>query len=244
MLKQLKKTWNKYIENIDKVTFFAIFIILTLALSPILSSFTSVGSAFIRFTSIYADLTTIQILILGGIGTASIVFIGMFLSGLISLIKLQETLDYVTYRRVMATFKKHITKISLFLAILTLTSLAIGTTLSYLGTPQIITHLIILVLWITFTFTPQVAVIENFGVTGSMKDAVTFIKDHPIPLVKYIVLGFILMFILVIIEAMLGQVLIWEHRIVSILLVSLVILPILQIYATELYLKRYPLTNI
>lgn len=243
MLKQLKKTWNKYIDNIDKVGFFGIFIILTLALSPILSSFTSVGSAFIRFTSIYADLTPIQILLLVGISAVSIIFIGMFLSGLISLIKLQETLDHVTYRRVMVTFKKHITKISLYLAILTVSSLAIGTILSYVGTPQIITHIIILGLWITFTFTPQVAVIENFGVTGSMDDAVKFIKDHPLPLVKYLVLGFISMFVLVLIEATLGQYLIWGHRIVSILLVSLVVLPILQIYATELYLKRYPLSS-
>lgn len=243
MSKPINRTLEKYIENLDKVGFFGIFVILTLVLSLIISSFISTGAGFIRFSSIYADLTLIQLLILLSTGIISILLIGVFLSGLISTIKLQETLDHVTYHRVMKTFKTHVWKICGYLIILTLSSVTLGTILSYLRAPTILIHIIILIPWILFIFTPQVAVIENFGIQGSMKDALKFIKDNPLPLTKYLALGFILMFLLVILEAGLGQYFIWKHKILALILVSFIVLPLLQIYATELYLKRYPLTG-
>lgn len=240
----IQRALTKYIENIDKVVLFSIFIILTLLLSFILSSFISVGSGFIRFTSIYADLTVPQILVMLGVTLISIILISIFLSGLISIVKLQETLDHVTYRRVTSVFKKYVLQMTLFLMLLTIVSITIGTILTYLGTPAAITHAIILIIWVLFIFTPQIIVLEDFGLIESIKDSVKFIEKNPKPLAKYIVVGFVLMFSLTLLEVGLGQLFVWSHQIITVILVSVIILPFLQIYATELYLKRYPLTGI
>ncbi len=240
----IQRSLHKYIENIDKVALFSIFIVLTLLLSFILSSFISVGSGFIRFTSIYADLTPLQIIVMVGIGLTSIVLISIFLSALISTIKLQETLDHVTYRKVSSVFKKYVLQMTGFLVILTVITITLGTLLMYAGIPEIIIQAVILVIWAMFIFTPQIIVLEDFGVLESMKDAVKFIEGYPKALAKYLIVGLILMFFLTLIEVGLGQFFIWAHQIVSVVLVSLVVLPFLQIYATQLYLKRYPLTGL
>ncbi len=240
----VQRALDKYVENIDKVALFSVFIVLTLLLSIVLSSFISVGSGFIRFTSIYADLTTSQLALMLGVSIASIILISIFLSALISVIKLQETLDHVTYKKVTSTFKKYVLQMTFFLILITATTIAIGTILTYIGAPRIIIQAIILIIWVLFIFTPQVIVLEDFGLIESMKDAVKFIENYPQALAKYIVAGFILMFILALIEVGLGQFFVWTHQIVSIIIVSLAVLPFLQIYATELYLKRYPLTGI
>ncbi len=244
MYREIRKTTEKYTKNLDIVTLFGTFILLTLLLMPIVSSFTSVGTGFIRFTSIYADMTLAELLLLFSVSIISIALISIFLSGLISIVKLQETLDHVTYSKVMSTFKKYVTKIFLYLTIVTALSIAVGTTMTYLNAPADLIHIAILIIWLLFIFTPQVAVIENFGVLGSMKDALKFIRMYPIALVGYIGLGVIMMVILVFLEALLGQYFIWEHKLVSLILVSLIVLPILQIFATELYLKRYPLSGL
>jgi len=240
----IQRALTKYIENIDKVILFSIFIILTLSLSFVMSSFISAGSGFIRFTSIYADLTIPQVIIMLGVSLVSIILISIFLSALISTIKLQETLDQVTYKKVTSVFKKYVLQMTMFLILLTVISIAIGTFLTYIGTPTVITQAVILILWVLFIFTPQIIVLEDFGVIESLKDSLSFIERNPIPLAKYIVVGFILMFLLTLIEVFLGQFFIWAHQIITVVLVSILVLPFLQIYATELYLKRYPLTGI
>jgi hypothetical protein len=122
-------------------------------------------------------------------------------------------------------------------------SMLLGTFLDFLAVPRIIIHLILFCIWLPFIFTPQVLIIEDFNITKSMDDALKFVKKRPVSLVLYIFLGFIFLFLLALIETMLGMHFIWEHKIISIIIVSLFILPYLQMFATELYIERYPVSK-
>ena len=105
-------------------------------------------------------------------------------------------------------------------------------------------ELVLFVFWALFIFTPQVLIVEDFNLIESMKDSVKFIRKYPLALVLYFSLGIILLFILLLVETLLGQYFIWEHKLISIVILSLFVLPFLQMFATQLYLRRYAVARL
>lgn len=233
-----------YLTSLNLVIGFGIFIVLSLALMPLISSYINVGGGFIRFSSLYLDLTPAQALIFVGISILSLLLLSIFLSAIISIVKLRETLDHVGFAKVAALFKKYVLRVFMFLLFLSILSIAVGTILDFAGVHRLLTHVIIFVLWLPFIFTPQILVLEDFGINESIIDSIKFIKNSPMSLILYLVFGLILLLIFTIIETGLGRYFVWEHKIVSIIFISMVVLPYLQMFATELYLKRYPISHV
>jgi hypothetical protein len=122
-------------------------------------------------------------------------------------------------------------------------SITAGVILDFSLVPRMITHIILAALWLPLVFAPQVIVLEGYGPGKAIVDSVTFVKRSPGSLVRYISVGFIALLAVTLLETFLGRIFIWEHRIVSLILVSIIILPFLQIYASELYLRRYGLAR-
>ena len=91
---------------------FAIFIILSLLFLPMIAGYVNVGGNFIRFSSLYTpDMTALQAVALFGIAVVGLLCTAFFLSAIISIVKLRETLDHFGFSKVIATFPKYIGRI-------------------------------------------------------------------------------------------------------------------------------------
>lgn len=245
MRKVLNKSLDIY-RNTAKLSLgFGTLVILALLLMPLLSSYVDVGGGFIRFSSLYnSDISYYQLAIVGIVGFVSIALISLFLAAQISIVKLTETLDQIGFTKVMAVFPRYVLKIFLFLLMLSMISVGVGTGLDYLGVHHAFVQLILFALWLPFVFAPQILVLEDFGVAGAIRDSIQFITNSPLSLAAFLVFGTVIIFALTLLEAGLGQFFVWEHKVVTILLVSLVALPLIEIFGTELYIIRYPLAKV
>ena len=237
----LKKTKKIYLNSFEIIIGFSVFVLLSLILLPLVASYVNIGSGFIRFSSLYLDINTIQLAIFIFVGLVSLLFISFFVSSIITLVKLQETLDQVGFTKVAHAFYKYVMRVfTLFIFMATLTIL-IGTGLDYLNISNVITQLILILVWIPFVFAPQVVVLEDYNLKRSILDSIKFIKRTPRYLFYYFIVGFILVFLLTLVEVILGYVFVWEHKIITIILLSMFVLPFMIIFGTEMYLRRYPL---
>ncbi len=244
MFNVFKRSVKIYLGTLNLVALFSLFILFSLVLMPLLSTYVDVGAGFIRFSSILYDMNALQALVFLLVSIASILLLSFFIASLVSVVKLKETLDNVAFSRVISTFGKYVLRVFYFLIVMAVVSVSIGLIFELLNIPDFITQLILLIFWASFIFTPQILIIEDFNLINSMKDAFDFVKKQPLALVYYFVLGVALVFLLLLIEVWLGQYFVWQHKIVSIILLSLVILPFLQMYSTELYLRRYAVARL
>lgn len=237
------KTNKVYLSTLSLIVGFSVFILFSLALMPLLSSYVNVGGGFVRFSSFYLDITPVQAVVFLLIGLVSLLSLAIFLSALISIVKLRETLDHFGYSKVAGVFKKYVIRVFVFLLFLSILSIASGTILDYFGVTKLLIQLIIFALWLPLLFTPQILILENLGINEAIKDSVRFMVQSPLSLVAYVMTGFLFLLALTIIETGLGQYFVWEHKLFSIVLVSVFVLPYLQMFATELYVRRYPVAH-
>jgi hypothetical protein len=243
--KVFRKSFAIYGETFELTIFFSIFVFLSLILLPLLSSYVASGAGFVRFSSLYtSDISIIQLIIFCLVGFVSLLCLSIFLSAQICVTKLKETLDHARFNRVVNTFPKYVLKILTFLLLMTVLSLVIGTTLSLVSVPNPIIQLVILCMWLPLIFAPQILVLEDLGLGAALVDSIEFISRSPLSLVAYIALGFVMLLVLSLVEAILGNFMFWEHKLLGVVITSLFILPFLQIFATELYIVRYPVAKV
>lgn len=238
------KTNRVYFSTLNLVLGFSVFIFLSLALLPFLSSYVSVGGGFIRFSSLYLDLTIPQAILIVGVALLSLLFLSFFVSALINIVKVRETLDHVRFTKVTAIFKKYVLRVFFFLLFLSIASILIGTIFEFMSMPRLITQLVIFAIWLPLIFAPQVIILEDFRLGGAFKDSIKFVVNSPMSLIVYVILGAVLLLLFTLVETSLGHYFIWEHRIVSIFFVSIFVVPYLQMFATELYILRYPISHV
>jgi len=232
-----------YAENIKLSLLFSVFTVFSMFLLPLLSSHVSAGAGFVRFSSLILDITPVQAMVFLVVGVVSTLFLAFSVAALVSIVKVKETLDEAGFRKVVNVFPNYISRVFIFFLVMLLIAVLAGVGLAAIGMPLAVVQLVIVLLWLAVIFTPQVIVLENFSIGKSLSDALQFIKNSPKALAEYIAVGFILILAVLAVEVGLGQIFVWEHRVVSLLLVSFFVLPFLQMYATELYIKRYPVSH-
>ena len=242
MVSVFLKSLKLYVETIDLITYSSIFILLSMILLPLVASYVNVGGALVRFSSFYMDITLLQFLVILFTSAVGMLLLSFFTAAVISIVKLKQTLDHFGFSRVMKSFKEYVFKVFWFFVIISIVSILIGVFFDFLGFDWV-AQVFILLLWVLFLFTPQAIVIENFGLREAMLDSVNFLKRNFIHAVCYLVTGLVMLLVLAFLETALGQVFVWEHKVVSIVIMALFILPFLLIYGTELYLKRYPVSS-
>ncbi len=243
MFEAMLKAFKVYFSTLSLVVYFSIFAIFSLLLLPLVSSYVNVGSAFIRFSSLYLDVTFVSGLVLFLVGVISLLSMAFFTSAIINIVKFKETLDVVRFSRVFKSFSKYVIRVFSFLVIMSLASVILGVFFDVLSLP-VLAQFLILILWVLFLFTPQVIVLEDLGLLEAINDSLVFLKKKPVFGAFYLLSGAVLILFLLGIETFLGQFFVWEHKIVSIIIVALFVVPFLQMLATELYLKRYPLSSL
>ena len=157
------KTNRVYLTTLNLVLSFSVFIFLSLALLPFLSSYVSVGGGFIRFSSLYLDLTIPQAVLIVVVALFSLLFLSLFVSALISIVKVRETLDHVRFSKVVDMFKKYVLRVFFFLLFLSVASILIGTIFEFILMPRLITQLVLFGIWLPLIFAPQVIILEDFN---------------------------------------------------------------------------------
>lgn len=243
-MKAVSKSIEIYKTSLETIFFFSVFALLSAAFLPLLSGYVNVGSGFVRFSSVVMDLTLSEALLLTLVGLASLLLLAMFISSLVTMVKMKETLDENRLFKVAREFRKYVLRVFLLLLVLSAASIALGVALEYYNVPLEVTQLAIFGVLALFTFAPQILVLEDLGIFKALSDSVRFVRNSPRSLVYYIVAGALLVFGLVLLETGLGQFLVWEHKAVAIFVSSIFVLPFLQILATELYLSRYPVSSL
>jgi hypothetical protein len=222
---------------------FSVFIFCALVLLPLVSSYLDVGSAFLRFSSILYDMTIFQAIVFALVSLISLAFLSLFLSAIITTIKLKETLDRFRFEKVWNAFPNYVSSVFLVLLLLSVVSVMIGVSLESMMIPRPIIQLVLACVWLPFVFAPQILILEDLKVGAAMSDSWEFVRKNLNALAAYLVLGIVLLFLLALLEYSLSFVFTWEHKLLSIVIVSIGILPFLQVFATELYLMRYPLQH-
>jgi hypothetical protein len=220
---------------------FSIFIFCALVLLPLVSSYLDVGSAFLRFSSILYDMTIMQAVLFVLVSILSLIFLSLFLSAIITSIKLRETMDHFRFKKVWNSFPDYVTRMFVLLLLLSVLSIVFGTVLEAASVPREVLQILLACVWLPFMFAPQILILEDLGVFDALSDSYTFITKSVKEWVAYIALGVFLLLLVAMLEFSLGFFFTWEHKIISIVLVSIVVLPFLQVFATELYIMRYPL---
>ena len=243
MLQAVSKANKIYASTLNLTMYFSVFILFSMIMLPLISSYVNVGSALIRFTSLYRDVSLASGLILAIVGILSLLLLSLFVSAVVSIVKLKETLDQVGFSRVADTFKKYVMKVFFYFLMMSVLSLGIGVVLTALNASYFLIQLVLFLIWIPFVFTPQILIIEDLEIFAAMRDAWYFVSSKPAALLIYFAAGIILVFLLLLLETFLGQYFVWEHKLVSIVLLSLFILPYLEMLATELYIRRYAVSR-
>ncbi|GEM_PF-2538075 len=237
------KTNSIYLSTLNLVVGFSVFILFALLLLPIVSSYINVGGGFIRFSSLYLDITPIEAIAFAIVGLLSIISLSIFITALISIVKLKETMDHFGYKKVIATFKKHAKDVFYFMFIWTVISALVGTILSAAGTPLWVSQLLIFLIWLPALFTPQIMVLEDYNLSKALRDSLEFTQKHPNGVLMYLGTGIGLVFLATVIEWIFGNVFVWEHKIIGLLFVALFVVPYLQMLATVIYVQRYHLSH-
>jgi len=246
-MKTVRKAFDRSIKvysSIFPLTLgFSIFIFCALVLLPLVSAYVNLGSAFIRFSSILYDMTLVQAVLFTLVGLVSLAFLSLFLSSIITTIKLKETMDHFRFKKVWDAFPEYVARMFFLLLFLSVISLLVGTFLESASVSRVIIQLIIAVVWIPFIFSPQILILEDLGVAEALGDSLSFVKRSMKALLAYLALGLLLLLLLATLEYGLSFYFSWQHKFLSIIIVSIGILPFLQVFATELYLMRYPLQH-
>ena len=239
----LKRSVDVYTKILPLMLGFSIFIFCSLVLLPLVSSYLDIGSAFLRFSSILYDMTMLQAIVFILVGMISILFMSLFLSSIITTIKLKETMDHFRFNRVWNAFPDYVSRMFIMLLLLTVVSILLGVGLEATSVSRTVIQLVLALVWLPFMFAPQILILEDLGVAEALSDSFHFIKKNPTALLSYVVTGLILLFLLALLEYGLSFYFTWEHKILSIIIVSIGILPFLQVFGTELYMMRYPLQH-
>ncbi|MEM3411970.1 MAG: hypothetical protein QW735_01440 [archaeon] len=240
----LQKSFEYYLKNLDVIFVFSFAVLYSLTLLPFIESYVTIGSGFIRFSSIYLDFSLISGIVIAFFTILTPFFLAAFCAAMISIVKLQETYDHVGFARVLKFFQKYLKDLFIFFLFIILLTISVGVFLTYLHVPYFFTQLIIFLLWLPLLFAPQIMVMDDFGLEKTLKDSLTFFLSSPIYYLKYLVVGLVLLFLAAVFEVFLGFYFVWEHKIFSLLLTAFFIVPFLQIYASVLYLNRYPIVKV
>jgi len=246
-MKKISKAFDRSINiysSIFPLTLgFSIFIFCSIVLLPLVSSYLNVGSAFLRFSSILYDMTIFQATLFILVGILSLMFLSLFLAAIITTIKMKETMDHFRFVKVWSAFPDYVLRMFFMLLLLSVVSIGIGVLLEAATVPRALIQLVLACVWLPFVFAPQILILEDLGVIEALGDSYNFVRKSLKELAAYIVLGLVLLFLLAMLEFGLSAFFTWQHKLLSIVIVSIGILPFLQVFATELYLMRYPLQH-
>lgn len=238
-----QKTNETYIDSFRLVLGFSVFVILSSLMLPLLSSYINGGAGLVRYSSLFFDMTLEQAVVFVFIGLLSTLFLSIFITAIVSIVKLKETADEVLFEKVVDLFPKYVARVFLLLLLMMVLTVVIGSIFDFLSLPTYLSQILFLVMFLPFMFAPQVVVLEHLRTLPAITDAINFITIAPKATMELLALGTISLFALTFIEVILSSIFLYEHKLISIILLSVLVLPYLIMYATQLYIRRYPLAK-
>ncbi|MFH1256609.1 MAG: hypothetical protein V1494_04940 [Candidatus Diapherotrites archaeon] len=230
-------SFRDYLANFKAALSFVLLLILAFVLVQLSNSFVSAGS-------ILADYGFIKSMPaeLAALAATTLVFLFFY--------SIFVTLIVFAVRRELSTVKVNYylrEKIRLFafkyfrfLLVFTFIAAVGASLLVNAGVSEAIASLVIFVFSLLFLFLPQAIVIDEEGVRASILNNLEFMYKNPLAVLELLVTGFVLVFILLVLEFLLD--LFFSIGAYAALLISLVFLiPFLEVLKTELYMRKFTL---
>lgn len=237
------RSFYMYTENLALVLLFSVFALFSVMFIPLFSGYVNAGGGFLRLSSVFYDIAAPEFLFVIVIGVLSVVFISLFFAAMISIVKLKETLDHVGYFQVVREFSKYVFRLMGFFLTMYVFQFVFAYIWYLFMIPMELYHLLIILVWLPFLFYPQVVVIDSHSFLDSFKQSIRFFVENPLKTLLVFFALIILIFCLLVVEVTLGQYFIYEHKIIGALLLSFFVLPFYVILATEIYMKKYPISG-
>jgi len=211
----------------------------------LMSFFTYVvgGAGFIRYQDIIAGtISPLSIIVYGLVGLVSIFSLSFLSTAVTLIVKLKRSMDDVGFTKLLVHFPEHVINLMVAWIILGLITFFIGLLFNALNIPTALTAFTMLLLWAFFIFLPQSMILKDKKFFDALKDSAKYCTKKPLAVILYYLLTAFFLFILVIMEVVLGQfMLFWLSAIISSVAIFLFVLPYLEILKANLYLSRYKL---
>ncbi len=234
----LSEVFETYKSNMRFVLFFSIpFVIAFLIpLFAPLPTYISSGGIFIRSSSVISNLNFVSVAIILIAIFFSLLFISFAFVAISLIVKSRKTKSRIS-KRVMHDIERYISKVFVLFIIYTFMLLAVNV-LGYLyGNLELFTAVVGFFGFIPLFYAPSAIVVDNKGIGRAVKDSIKLVISNPI----YFILWFVLisMTISVIDFVMIAITGAYISMYLTLILVSLFVLPYFVIFQAEAYMRRF-----
>lgn len=234
----LSDVFETYKNNMKFVVFFSIpFVIAFLIpLFAPLPTYISAGGIFIRSSSVVNNINFINIAVILIAIFFSLLFISFAFVAISLIVKSRKTKSKIS-KRVMQDIERYISKVFILLLIYTFV-LVIVNVLGYIyGNMGILTDIVGFFGFIPLFYAPSAIVVDNKSIGRAVKDSIKLVVGNP----SYFILWFILIGVIIsvidfVIIALFGA---YLSMYITLVLVSLFVLPYFVIFQAEAYMRRF-----
>ncbi|MCD6522715.1 MAG: hypothetical protein J7K68_03120 [Candidatus Diapherotrites archaeon] len=242
----MKILWDSLETFFESIRLIAVFGFMVLAVMLFLMSFFTyvvAGAGFIRYQDIITGSISPPGLIIYGLVSLVSIFSLAFLSTAVTLIvKFKRSMDDIGFVKLLAHFPEYVINLMVAWIILGVITFIIGLLFNVLSLPPIITALSMLLLWAFFIFLPQSMILKDKKFVDALRDSTRYCTKRPLAVIFYYAVTLILLFVLVLIDVIIGQFKIfWLSSIINATIIFLFVIPYLEILKANIYLTRYKL---
>ncbi|MCK4884246.1 MAG: hypothetical protein KAS30_05215 [Candidatus Diapherotrites archaeon] len=236
-MKLIKFAFASYKKNVKIVGLFAILILFAAPITALASSYFSLGGQFIRFSNVDFDLNLIDFAGTMGFFLISTFLFSIALTLLITVVKSQFAVTQIS-SAIIEEIDSNYAQVFLFFVAFSVLSLLIGSVFTKAEIPYFIASMLTFLVWMPFVFTPQAIIIGDMNVVEAMVDSAKFVKTKADLAVLWFAVGFVLLSIVAVFEALLYN-FVFFMPVVSFVVVTVFVLPFLEVLKTEIYLSKY-----
>ncbi|MGC8479725.1 MAG: hypothetical protein ACP5M9_03605 [Candidatus Micrarchaeia archaeon] len=236
----LSEVYNTYLDNLKFVIFFSIpFVIAFLIpLFAPLPTYISSGGIFLRISSIFTNLNAINLVIILIAILFSLLFISFAFVLISMIVKAKKTRSKIS-KRVLQDIERYIGKVFIILLIYTFILIALGIIGYDIGYTALLTTIFGFFGFIPIFYAPSAIVVDNKGIIRAVKDSIKLVIGK----LNYFVLWFVLISVIITVVDFI-MILISGNYLsmyLTLIIVSLFVLPYFVIFQAEAYMRRFAL---
>jgi len=233
----LQRALHTYITNFRAALAFLLLLVFIFPISEFFSSFVSSGTLFLDYNFLKSD-----IMILGSLLVVAVVFLFFY--------SLLQTLLIFAVRRDLSAVKvdyylreqmqKFTGKIMVFNVLYAVIASWIAGLLILFGVLPVLVAFLLLLASLPFLFLPQAIVIDEHKLTASLRSSIGFMQENPKYVIAVIGIGFLLVFLVSLIEFAIDSVVLLGNY-VTLILTLIFVIPFLEVLKTNLYMSKFGL---
>lgn len=236
-MKLIRLAFDSYKKNAKIVGLFALLLLFAAPMAALASSYFSSGGQFIRFSNIGFELSLIDLAGTMVFFLLSTLVFSIALTLLIAVVKSQFAVTQIS-SAIVEEIDSNYPQVFLFFVAFSVFSLLIGSVFTKAEIPYYISSIVTFLVWMPFVFTPQAIIVGDMNIIAAMADSAKFVKRKADLALLWLAVGFVLVGLVAVFEALLYNI-VFFMPVVSLVVVTVFVLPFLEVLKTEIYLSKY-----